>query len=665
MTFDADTLYKLLPATYRVRDDAQGGPLRALVEIIAQEALALEENLAQLYDDLFIETCADWVAPYIGDLIGYRPLGDIPGVASPRAEIVNTIGYRRRKGTAAMLEQLASDVAGTPARVIEFFQLLATTQYMNHVRRDHRSVANIRPAAELRYLGTPFDPLARTADVRRIAAGRGRYNIPNLGIFLWRLRAYPATFIPAFRVDERRFCFSPLGNSMPLFNTPQSEATITQLAGPLNVPMPISRRVLHARTADYYGADVSIAVYRDGTLVPIETIAACDLSDSGGAWAYQPAAQVAIDPELGRIAFPTNDEPPGDVRVSFYYGFSADISGGEYERAAGFDEAIKPVQTISAPTTLQSAIDGLNGTGAIEIGDSTSYQETLAINLGAATQVEIRAANERRPLIVLNGEWTIDGGAEAELTLDGVLIAGAALRVTGNLRKLTLRHCTLVPGLTLDSDGAPASPDAPSLFVESASVVVEIEACILGGVRASENAIITIRNSLLDATGEGRVAYAGLDGQSAGAPLRIENSTVIGRVHTRILDRMSNTIVVAGGAAEGAWTEPLRAERRQEGCVRFSYIPLGSRTPRRYQCQPASAADAARVRPQWTSTRYGDPGYGQLSRRSASEIREGADDGGELGVFHDLFLPQREANLRVRLDEYLRFGLEAGIFYAT
>jgi hypothetical protein len=29
-----------------------------------------------------------------------------------------------------------------------------------------------------------------------------------------------------------------------------------------------------------------------------------------------------------------------------------------------------------------------------------------------------------------------------------------------------------------------------------------------------------------------------------------------------------------------------------------------------------------------------------------------------------VFAPQRERDLRIRLQEYLRFGLEAGIFYA-
>jgi hypothetical protein len=106
-TLNAERLYELLPAVHRIRDEDQGRPLFALVSLFAQELEALAENIDQLYDDQFIETCGAWVAPYIGDLIGYRPLhGVTPAVASPRAEVANTIAYRRRKGTALMLEQL-------------------------------------------------------------------------------------------------------------------------------------------------------------------------------------------------------------------------------------------------------------------------------------------------------------------------------------------------------------------------------------------------------------------------------------------------------------------------------------------------------------------------------------------------------------------------------
>jgi hypothetical protein len=55
----------------------------------------------------------------------------------------------------------------------------------------------------------------------------------------------------------------------------------------------------------------------------------------------------------------------------------------------------------------------------------------------------------------------------------------------------------------------------------------------------------------------------------------------------------------------------------------------------------------------------------QLRRATHPAIRTGASDESEMGATHELYQPQRETNLRVRLDEYLRYGLEAGFFYAT
>ena len=43
----------------------------------------------------------------------------------------------------------------------------------------------------------------------------------------------------------------------------------------------------------------------------------------------------------------------------------------------------------------------------------------------------------------------------------------------------------------------------------------------------------------------------------------------------------------------------------------------------------------------------------------------GAEDGSEMGAFCVLKQAQRESNLRLRLDEYLPVGLEAGIIYVT
>jgi hypothetical protein len=72
-----------------------------------------------------------------------------------------------------------------------------------------------------------------------------------------------------------------------------------------------------------------------------------------------------------------------------------------------------------------------------------------------------------------------------------------------------------------------------------------------------------------------------------------------------------------------------------------------------------------RVEPEFNSTRYGAPTYCQLSDSCASEIAQGADDRSEMGVFHDLYQPQRAANLRARLAEYTPAGMSSGIIYAT
>jgi len=69
--------------------------------------------------------------------------------------------------------------------------------------------------------------------------------------------------------------------------------------------------------------------------------------------------------------------------------------------------------------------------------------------------------------------------------------------------------------------------------------------------------------------------------------------------------------------------------------------------------------------PLFTSTTYGQPGYAQLDLGCSPEIRSGAEDGSEMGAFSFLKQPQREANLRTALSEYLRFGLEAGFYFTT
>ena len=104
-TLAAERLYRLLPALHRVRDAREGEGLRALLAVVEGELRRIDGDIATLYENWFIETCQEWVVPYIGDLLGVRPIRSVESAGvSVRAYVANTLDYRRRKGTAAVLE---------------------------------------------------------------------------------------------------------------------------------------------------------------------------------------------------------------------------------------------------------------------------------------------------------------------------------------------------------------------------------------------------------------------------------------------------------------------------------------------------------------------------------------------------------------------------------
>ena len=655
-------LYELLPRVYRVRDEQGERALRQLLEVIAGEIDVLEESLDQFYDDQFIETSADWVVPYLGDLIGYRPLrGSGDRFRSPRAEVANTIAYRRRKGTAAMLEQLALDVSGWKARAVEFFERVAVTQYMNHPRPGRGGPPVLRHPAALEWLATnagAFDDHAHVAEVRRIATGAGRYHIMNVGLFLWRIDALELSRSPlvADAGSDRRFRFSPLGIDQQLFGRPDTEPEISHIAEPLDVPLPLTRRHLAAHRDAYYGADRSLLVGLLGGPTP-PAVRICDLSDIPGDWAHAPqpgSGTVAVDPVLGRVYFP-DPVPAGVTAVgTCHYGSALAIGGGGYGRQVATTDG--PTHEVAGGADIQAALDQVSGGGVVEIEDNWRYPQTPTVAVDAGRTLVLRAAERRRAHLAAGGPLVLAPGADGTVVLDGLLLSGGPLVLDAagdiEVRQLILRHCTLVPGLNRAAGNEPASPGAASLIVSHPFAQVVIERCVLGPVAAVAGATVTARDSVLDATDAGGVAYsaAAADASAAGGALRLDECTVIGQVHATTVD-ISNSIMLG----------TVRAQRRQEGCVRFSFLPPESLTPPGHRCQPGGT----QVTPHFTSLQFGDPGYAQLAAWTPDSIRRGADNDSEMGAGNYLLAPVREANLRLRLDEYLRFGLEAGMFYAT
>lgn len=702
-----DRLYELLPAVHRMRDFDQGEPLHALLRTVATQAAVIEDDIAGLYENWFIETCEDWVVPYLGELVGYDADSD-PALASdnrtpsgrararaifPRTDVANTVRNRRRKGTLALLELLAADAASWPARAVEFFKLLAWTQNVSYLHLKRGRTIDVRDGDALELIGSPFDSVAHSVDVRSIRSRYkvGRYNIPSVGVFVWRLGPYSVTTTKACCVEEAGpncFTFSVLGNDAPLFNNPVPESCPKAIAREINLPVEIRRRALALEPEQYIGNSFTIAAPGwPRKNVPLKIIAA-DLAD----WsAYRPRRDtLAVDPLLGRMLFPPDQPPKNGVVVSYHYGFSADMGGGEYKRTLSAPDKATIIKIGSGGyTTLQDALTEWTTKkykdAVIEFTESGVFVEPLAIDIPQGSSLELRAASGVRPVIRLidwqtdkPDSFLINGGPDSAVTLDGLLITGRAVRATGELRQLTIRHSTLVPGWSLGHDCGPRRPADPSLEISSSTVSVRIEHSIVGSIQVSvpppsdfkqpavvENADLAhcrgyhadplcfeVSDSILDATSPSREAIGAPGCSVAHIRLRILRTTVFGEIQVHSLE-LGEDSIFAG---------QVFVARRQIGCVRFCYVAPDSRTPRRFECQPT---DDNSVEPLFNSVRYGHPTYAQLSPDCPREISAGASDQSEIGAFHDLYQPQRAALLQRRLDESVPAGMEAGIIFAT
>ncbi|MGB6723049.1 MAG: hypothetical protein WBE72_19790, partial [Terracidiphilus sp.] len=705
---------------------AARGPLQSLLMVIQEQLKAVEYDLDQLYNDQFIETCNQWVIPYIGDLIGYQSIkGIAPSVDNPRSEVANTISFRRRKGTVLVMEQLARDATGWGAHAVEFFRILADTQYMNHIRLDNHYAPDLRRWQPGLYMDTGFDRTAHKVDVRRIDSTfpleQGRYNIQNIGIFLWSLSAFsvtqgtPAAMATNTAGQPLRYTFNPLGMDIPLFHKAVSQgADITAPAQPFNVADRLRRRVLCADIqqgvgASYYGPGGSLLLTIDGQPLNPYEIQVCDLAAPDGSWINLPTTDdyaATVDPETGRIALPATTSASADLQVSYYYGFNAPMGGGEYERAAdpnGFavtDEAwvfpYPDTAAVARYNTLQDAIDyaigqlTLDGQAAVEIGPTQTIAITgtppstpaLSIDVPAGATFELRAADNALTTLVVDQEIAITGGASSTCILNGLLIAAGstmtpaapspaalvhapATLTDGSpnlLGQLNVTNCTLVPGWSVANDGTPNQPGQPAMIAEPSGLQVALTLSITGGLEMGQFTTFNGCNSIIDATANTGVAYTSPHGvnKGAGGALTLVGCTVIGKVHATELTLVSNCIFRAEPATGDTWPAPLIADRKQAGCVRFSFLPAGAVTPRRFKCRVQAPAAA---QPIFFSLRYGAPGYAKMLAATSDEIRRGASDGGEMGAFHFVLAPLRESDLRIRMVEYLPVGMEFGIVY--
>ncbi|MBH5369769.1 hypothetical protein [Bradyrhizobium glycinis] len=724
-----ERLYKLLPVIYRQRDAEVGAPLHQLLGLIGEQVDLIESDIAQLYENWFIETCDDWVVPYIGDLIGYRPpagAGAVDGagaqpngrILSARSEVANAVRLRRRKGSLWLLEQLTEAVTGWPARAVELGRRLAHNQSIDHLRLRRGGTIDLRSTEQLELLGTPFDSANHAVEVRTIGSDRsqGAYNAANVAVYVWRLPIYPVTRTIAYCLEEAGdhcYTFSILGNDAPLYTLPVADPEPEDIADERNLPVPLRRRALERRvTIDgvegieasehYYGEGRSLAVWApdwagnsDAAPVPASRIIPADLSD----WRFRPPhGYIAVDPELGRLAFPPTQSPTRDVLVSYYYAFGCDIGGGEYQRTRDVPSGAR-VYRVGKGTEHETIPDALEvwreegwERAVIEVMDNGVYGEEINIEIGAKRSLEIRSANRRRPVINLldrraghSDAFMVYGEPGSRFILDGLLVSGRGMEFRGTFDEIAIRDCTLVPGWSIQDDARLRRRTEPSLALTNVSACLRIERSIVGAIHAVQEevaidpVVLHVSDSIVDATSDDLPAIGADEGAVAPVTLAAKRATFLGHVHVHAVAFAENSI----------FADHVRVARRQWGCMRYCYVAPNSRTPPRYYCQPDLVekalqeneqeaehlspaerqalrhAERLRVAPRFATIHFGEPDYGRLATDCAEEIRRGAEDRSELGVFHDLFEAQRAANLRTRLADHVPAGTEVGIVFAS
>jgi hypothetical protein len=476
-------LYERLPEIYRIRDKEQmpAGQLESYLAAVEKMFAAIRENIEAMYDNLFIETCDPWVIPYIGDLVGTTHLTGDPWTL--RADVAGTVALRRRKGTLAAIEKLTHSLTKWAVHCVELRENLVWNQHLNHQRPDaggkppyaggwvtrftpiRGGTVTLRDPAMLALLNGPFDPFAHVADVKPAAFGNIRYNLPNLAIFIWRLKDYNIHISQPVFMGQRetaataprearflaRFDVHPLGRPVRLFNAYVSndDDRVPVLTGIDGVPSPIPAASLTTGTeAGRPEKYVTVSTYRpqDGT----DTIKKSDVglqihlpeaSFAGDAWTFKGAGlrawedgvspailnrEVVIDPDIGRIVLGVNTAAEAKqiedhILVTYTYGAVGPVGAHPIERRepkVWNDKTLvhESVSYEDDPESLEKKLKAIMGSTepvAITICDSRVH--TLDIrkvvgdpppagdpdSLSLAAPIIIRAASGERPVIRL------------------------------------------------------------------------------------------------------------------------------------------------------------------------------------------------------------------------------------------------------------------------
>ncbi|MBP7399062.1 MAG: hypothetical protein KA954_05700 [Chitinophagales bacterium] len=370
-------------------------------------------------------------------------------------------------------------------------------------------------------------------------------------------------------------------------------------------------------------------------VITTENITAANLMT----WPFAIDKVLAIDAENGRFMFQNSPTEDQEVYIAYHYGFSGNIGAGGYDRFLQTD--ILPDGILTGGGMI-NATDLFN-TGLTQIEDSKTYSP-IASKV-SIVDMTLQSANMQRPFICLESNWILNSGANenSKLTFDGLWIGAqgdleAEIILKGNFECVVIRNCTLDPGGSINIKNELLQP--VNLIIEGFVENLCIESCILGSVIVRNEGIIeevSITDSIVQSIDPSVNAIEIKSGKTT-----IERSTIFGKVEVH---RLYATEVIISAIANVTDT--------QNGCFRYSAAPHLSRLPHPYESFLFTNDSA-----HWfTSRRFGDPGFAQLSDLAPVVLKVGGENESEMGAFSKLLNPVKFDGLKAKIDEYMPFGL--------
>lgn len=296
-----DLLYRLLPEHYRARDG--DGELHRFLALLGDELDRVAGNIEQLASDFHIDSCQEWVIPYLADLVATNIVFN--DGARNRADVRHTIGWRRRKGTRGGLEDVAREISGWGARVLEGYERLLWTQRIDHVRPRALHTPRLADGAALARVGTAFDEGCYTVDLRPAGVQTVRHRVSTLMVYLAALRSHAWRGATPAAVDAERYRFHPLGRDTQLYAGGDRPGPCVETGADFChervTDFPIRLRDFHDHAAVYIGTANGFTVREDGLPIcgPAQPVESRSERPAGDLASLDPTGGVAVaDPGL-------------------------------------------------------------------------------------------------------------------------------------------------------------------------------------------------------------------------------------------------------------------------------------------------------------------------------------------------------------------------------